>query len=128
ARHRAQGHRGRTRAGAGGVIPVILKRCIVPTGEPDNPERVPSGSVGGWGKRSVSYLARSLPNLVPRSRFQQQVSAGVRRPLSQSCVEGGLSSTDSLPYDGLRTDIGLGLMNGYWIRSHRVENVLGLRS
>ncbi len=42
---------------------MILKRRIVPTGEPDNTERVPSGSVGGWGKRSVSYLARSLPNL-----------------------------------------------------------------
>ena len=58
---------------------MILKRRIVPTGEPDNTERVPSGSVGGWGKRSVSYLARSLPNLVPRSRFRQQVSASVRR-------------------------------------------------
>ena len=47
-------------------MPVVLKRWSVPTGEPDNTERVPSGSVGGWGKRSVSYLARSLPNLVPR--------------------------------------------------------------
>jgi len=44
-------------------MPVVLKRWSVPTGEPDNTERVPSGSVGGWGKRSVSYLARSLPNL-----------------------------------------------------------------
>ena len=43
-------------------MPVVLKRWSVPTGEPDNTERVPSGSVGGWGKRSVSYLARSLPN------------------------------------------------------------------
>ena len=59
----AKGHRWSTIAGEGGVIPVILKRRIVPTGEPDNTERVPSGSVGGWGKRSVSYLARSLPNL-----------------------------------------------------------------
>jgi hypothetical protein len=57
---------------------MILKRRIVPTGEPDNTERVPSGSVGGWGKRSVSYLARSLPNLVPRSRFRRQVKHGVR--------------------------------------------------
>ena len=57
---------------------MILKRRIVPTGEPDNTERVPSGSVGGWGKRSVSYLARSLPNL--RFRFRQQVSASVRLP------------------------------------------------
>ena len=47
-------------------MPVVLKRWSVPTGEPDNTERVPSGSVGGWGKRSVSYLARSLPNLGPR--------------------------------------------------------------
>ena len=45
-------------------MPVVLKRWSVPTGEPDNTERVPSGSVGGWGKRSVSYLARSLPNLL----------------------------------------------------------------
>ena len=58
-------------------MPVVLKRWSVPTGEPDNTERVPSGSVGGWGKRSVSYLARSLPNLVPRSRFRQQPKAGV---------------------------------------------------
>ena len=59
-------------------MPVVLKRWSVPPGEPDNTERVPSGSVGGWGKRSVSYLARSLPNL--RSRFRQQVSASVRLP------------------------------------------------
>jgi hypothetical protein len=32
--------------------------------------------MGGGGKRSVSYLARGLPNL--RSRFRQQVSASVR--------------------------------------------------
>ena len=61
-------------------MPVVLKRWSVPTGEPDNTERVPSGSVGGWGKRSVSYLARSLPNLLRRSRFRQQVSASVRLP------------------------------------------------
>src|SRR5262247_2232209 len=60
-------------------MPVVLKRWSVPTGEPDNTERVPSGSVGGWGKRSVSYLARSLPNLVPRSRFQARLRPGVRR-------------------------------------------------
>jgi hypothetical protein len=47
-------------------MPVVLKRWSVPTGEPDNTERVPSGSVEGWGKRSVSYLARSLPNLLRR--------------------------------------------------------------
>ncbi len=58
-------------------MPVVLKGWSVPTGEPDNTARVPSSSVGGWGKRSVSYLARSLPNL--RSRFRQQVSASVRR-------------------------------------------------
>jgi hypothetical protein len=59
-------------------MPVDLKRWSVPTGEPDNTERVPSGSVGGWGKRRVSYLARSLPNLLRRSRFRQQLSGGVR--------------------------------------------------
>ena len=58
-------------------MPVVLKRWSVPTGEPDNTERVPSGSVGGWGKRSVSYLARSLPNLLRRSRFQWQVKHNV---------------------------------------------------
>src|SRR5262245_61993556 len=42
----------------------------------------------------------------------------VRLPLRKSCVGGGLSKTDSSSYDGSRTDIGLGLMNGYWIRSH----------
>ena len=57
---------------------MILKRCIVPTGEPCNTETVPHGSVGGRGKRRVSDLARGLPNLVPRSRFRQQVSASVR--------------------------------------------------
>jgi hypothetical protein len=57
---------------------VILKRCIVPTGEPCNTETVLPGSVGGRGKRRVSDLARGLPNLVPRSRFRQQVSASVR--------------------------------------------------
>ena len=60
-------------------MPVVLKRWSVPTGEPDNTERVPSGSVGGWGKRSVSYLARSLPNLVPRSRLRQRLRRSVRR-------------------------------------------------
>ena len=61
-------------------MPVVLKRWSVPTGEPDHTERVPSGSVGGWGKRSVSYLARSLPNLVPRSRFWARLrpSVGLR--------------------------------------------------
>ncbi len=39
-------------------------------------------------------------------------------PLSQPCVEGGLSRADSLSYDGPRTDIELGFMNGYGIRSH----------
>jgi len=58
-------------------MPVVLKRWSVPTGEPDNTERVPSGSVGGWGKRSVSYLARSLPNLVPRVRLRQRLTPGV---------------------------------------------------
>ena len=57
---------------------MILKRRIVPTGEPDNTERVPSGSVGGWGKRSISDLARSLPNL--RSRFRQRLRRSVRLP------------------------------------------------
>ena len=33
-------------------MPVVLKRWSVPTGEPDNTERVPSGSVGGRQKRS----------------------------------------------------------------------------
>ena len=56
---------------------MILKRRIVPTGEPDNTERVLSGSVGGWGNRSVSHLARSLPNLLRRSRFRQRLTPGV---------------------------------------------------
>ena len=37
-----------------------------------------AGSVGGWGKRSVSYLARSLPNLLRRSRFRQRLTPGGR--------------------------------------------------
>jgi hypothetical protein len=61
-------------------MPVALKRWSVPTGEPDNTERVPSGSVGGWGKRSVSYLARSLPNL--RSRFRRRLTATIRDSLT----------------------------------------------
>jgi hypothetical protein len=56
---------------------VVLKRWSVPTGELCHTETVPHGSVGGRGKRSVSYLARGLPNL--RSRFRQQLKAGVRR-------------------------------------------------
>ena len=60
----AQGHRWSTIAGEGGVIPGILKRCIVPTGEPWNTATVPHGSVGGRGKRRVSDLARGLPNLL----------------------------------------------------------------
>src|SRR5215471_828820 len=79
ASHRAKGHRWSTIAGEGGVRPVILKRRIVPTGEPCNTETVPHGSVGGRGKRRVSDLARGLPNLLRRSRFQQQVSASVGR-------------------------------------------------
>src|SRR6266699_5695343 len=39
-------------------------------------------------------------------------------PLSQPCVEGGLSRADSLSYDGPGTDMGLGFTNGYGIRSH----------
>ena len=73
----AQGHRWSTIAGEGGVIPGILKRCIVPTGEPWNTETVPHGSVGGRGKRRVSDLARGLPNLVPRSRFWQRLRRSV---------------------------------------------------
>ena len=83
ANHTAQEHRWSTTAGEGGEMPVVLKRWSVPTGEPDNTERVPSGSVGGWGKRSVSYLARSLPNLLRRSRFRQQLTPSVRHPDSQ---------------------------------------------
>ena len=56
---------------------MVLKRRIVPTGEPCNTETVPHGSVGGRGKRCVSDLARGLPNLVPRSRFQPQLTPGV---------------------------------------------------
>ena len=84
----AKGHRWSTIAGEGGVIPVILKRRIVPTGEPDNTERVPSGSVGGWGKRSVSYLARSLPNL--RSRFRARLTPSVRQQVGDAYGIGGV--------------------------------------
>jgi hypothetical protein len=52
AHYRAKEHRWSTRAGEGGVRPVVLKRRIVPTGEPCNTETVPHGSVGGRGKRS----------------------------------------------------------------------------
>jgi len=55
---------------------MILKRWSVPTGEPCNTETVPHGSVGGRGKRSVSYLARGLPNL--RYGFQARLTASVR--------------------------------------------------
>ena len=72
----AKGHRWITIAGEGGVIPVILKRRIVPTGEPDNTERVPSGSVGGlWEKE------RKLPRPQPTQSalpLPAQVSASVR--------------------------------------------------
>src|SRR5215475_9435009 len=78
ANYTAKEHRWSTTVGEGGEMPVVLKRWSVPTGEPDNTERVLSGSVGGWGKRSVSYLARSLPNLVPRSRFRQRLRRSVR--------------------------------------------------
>jgi hypothetical protein len=73
----AKEHRWSTTAGEGGEMPVVLKRWSVPTGEPDNTERVPSGSVGGWGKRSVSYLARSLPNLLRRSSHRARLTASV---------------------------------------------------
>ena len=76
--HEAQGHRGSTTAGEGGVRPVVLKRWSVPTGEPCHTETIPHGSVGGRGKRRVSYLARGLPNPLRRSRFRQQVIASVR--------------------------------------------------
>ena len=33
------------------------------TGEPDDATSIPSGSEGGWEKRPVMDLARSLPNL-----------------------------------------------------------------
>src|SRR5262245_39598099 len=69
ANHTAKEHRWSTTAREGGEMPVVLKRWSVPTGEPDNTERVPSGSVGGWGKRSVSYLARSLPNPKPGAHW-----------------------------------------------------------
>jgi hypothetical protein len=78
ANHTAKEHRGRTTAGDGGERPGVLKRWSVPTGEPDNTARGPSGSGGGWGKRSVSNLARSLPNLVPRARLRQQLRRSVR--------------------------------------------------
>ena len=83
----AKGHRWSTIAGEGGVIPVILKRRIVPTGEPDNTERVPSGSVGGWGKRSVSYLARSLPNAIAVHDNFPEKSPSAGRGQHVQCVE-----------------------------------------
>ena len=52
ANHRAKGHRWSTTAGEGGVMPVILQRWSVPTGEPCHTETVPHGSVGGRQKRS----------------------------------------------------------------------------
>jgi hypothetical protein len=64
---------------------MILKRWSVPTGEPCNTETVPHGSVGGRGKRSVSDLARGLPNL--RSRFRQQLTPGVRHEFHRSGKE-----------------------------------------
>jgi hypothetical protein len=60
-----------------------------------------------------------------RSRFRARLTAGVRLPLSKLCVEGNLSRVASLAYDAPRTDIGLDLMNGYWIRSHGIASVLG---
>ena len=63
---------------------MILKRRIVPTGEPCNTETVLHGSVGGRGKRRVSDIARGLPNLLRRSRFRQQVSLGVRPNTEQN--------------------------------------------
>src|SRR5262249_48975944 len=71
-------HRWSTIAGEGGVRPVVLKRRIVPTGEPCNTETVPHGSVGGRGKRRVSDLACGLPNLLRRFCLRQQVSVSVR--------------------------------------------------
>ena len=83
AHHTAQGHRWGTTAGEGGEMPVVLKRWSVPTGEPENTERVPSGSVGGRGKRSVSSRARGLPNLLRRCGYRQRLRPGVR-PISRS--------------------------------------------
>ena len=53
---------------------------------------------------------------------------GVRLPLSKSYIKGSLLRADGLSYDGSRTDIGLCLMNGYWLMSHRVQSVFGLRN
>jgi hypothetical protein len=64
--YRAKGGRWSTIAGEGGVRPVVLKRRIVPTGEPCNTETVLHGSVGAGGK-GASYLARGLPNLFKAS-------------------------------------------------------------
>src|SRR5215475_16010116 len=91
ANHTAKEHRWSTTVGEGGEMPVVLKRWSVPTGEQDNTERVLSGSVGGWGKRSVSYLARSLPNLVPRSRFRPQLTPSVGRQFIGSHRHGCLA-------------------------------------
>ena len=42
---------------------------------------------GGWGKRSVSNLARSLPNLLRRPRFRQQQLPSVSPLLSRQFAQ-----------------------------------------
>jgi hypothetical protein len=67
-----------------GVRPVVLKRRIVPTGEPCNTETVPHGSVGGRGKRSK--LPRPRPTQ-SRSSLPLPVAAQDWRCYDFRCQE-----------------------------------------
>ena len=90
----------------------------------------------------MSKRTGSLCDPSPRSRVRHSHSAGITRTKKRqddddlyACAQSGwsrgqshqtywrrradwdLSSADGLAYDISRTDIGLGLTNGYWIRS-----------
>jgi len=60
-----------------GVIPNAFTFLSMGTGEPDT-SKVVCPVRGGTGRKGSNDLARGLPYLVPRSRFQQQFTPGVR--------------------------------------------------
>jgi len=61
-----------------GVMPNAFTFLSTGTGEPDAVKVARPVRRGAGRKGGLADLARGLPYLVPRSRFRQQLKAGVR--------------------------------------------------
>src|SRR5713101_3864865 len=67
-----------------GVIPKAFTFLSMGTGEPDA-SKVARPVRRGTGRKGSNDLARGLPYLVPRFRFRQRLSGGVRLCYKMGC-------------------------------------------